>query len=94
MSPPLKRYLELQIKTLQNVPRDADNLERLLKAKEREKADGKSDALDRQDTERMDQLVSSTNYSFLFPKIPHVDWSGYKQFFIAFARCLQKFLFN
>jgi hypothetical protein len=26
MSPPLKRHLELQIKTLQNAPRDADKL--------------------------------------------------------------------
>src|SRR5688500_7499710 len=37
MSPPQKRHLELQIKTLQNAPRDADNLERLLKAKQRQK---------------------------------------------------------
>jgi hypothetical protein len=32
-----KRYLELQIKTLQNAPRDPDKLERLLKAKRRQK---------------------------------------------------------
>jgi hypothetical protein len=31
MSPPIKRHLELEIKTLQNAPRDADKLERLLK---------------------------------------------------------------
>jgi hypothetical protein len=37
ISPPLKRYLELEIRTLQNAPRDAEKLERLLKAKERQK---------------------------------------------------------
>ena len=33
MSPPMKKHLELEIKTLENAPRDADKLERLLKAK-------------------------------------------------------------
>ena len=33
MSPPQKRYLALQIKTLEKAPRDAEKLERLLKAK-------------------------------------------------------------
>jgi hypothetical protein len=37
MSPPLKRLLELQIKTLQNTPRDADKLERILNVKKRQK---------------------------------------------------------
>jgi hypothetical protein len=37
MSPALKRHLGLQIKTLQNAPRDTDRLERLLKAKQRQK---------------------------------------------------------
>jgi hypothetical protein len=32
-----KRHLELQTKTLQNAPRDLDKLERLLKAKRRQK---------------------------------------------------------
>ena len=32
-----KSHLELQIKTLQNAPQDADKLERLLKAKRRQK---------------------------------------------------------
>ena len=36
-SPALKRHLELQIKTLQNAPRDPDKLEMLLKVKQREK---------------------------------------------------------
>jgi hypothetical protein len=31
----LKRHLELQIKTLQNAPRDADKLEMILKLKQR-----------------------------------------------------------
>ena len=33
MNPDMKRHLELEIKTLQNVPRDEDKLERLLKVK-------------------------------------------------------------
>ena len=37
MSPPQKRYLALQIKTLEKAPRDAEKLERLLKAKRRQK---------------------------------------------------------
>jgi hypothetical protein len=34
MNPAIKRYYELQIKTLQNAPRDVDKLERLLKVKQ------------------------------------------------------------
>jgi hypothetical protein len=34
ISPVINRHYELQIKTLQNAPRDADRLERLLKAEE------------------------------------------------------------
>src|SRR5215207_9121459 len=37
MSPPLKRHLELEIKTLENAPRDADKVRRLLKVKQRQK---------------------------------------------------------
>lgn len=37
MSPPMKKHLELEIKILQNAPRDADKLERLLKIKRRQK---------------------------------------------------------
>jgi hypothetical protein len=37
MSPPMKKRLELEIKILQNAPRDADKLERLLKVKKRQK---------------------------------------------------------
>jgi hypothetical protein len=37
INPVIKKHFELQIKTLQNAPRDPDKLERLLKVKEREK---------------------------------------------------------
>ena len=37
MSSPLKRHLELEIRTLENAPRDADKLERLLRTKQRQK---------------------------------------------------------
>jgi hypothetical protein len=37
MSPPMKKHLELEIKTLENVPRDADKLERLLQVKQKQK---------------------------------------------------------
>jgi hypothetical protein len=36
-SRPVNEHFKLQIKTLQNAPRDADKLERLLKIKERQK---------------------------------------------------------
>jgi hypothetical protein len=45
----VKRYLELQIKTLETAPRDADKLERLLKAKQRK--NGK--AMYIEDTQRL-----------------------------------------
>jgi hypothetical protein len=37
ISPAMKRHLELEIKTLQNAPRDADRLRRLLEIKQRQK---------------------------------------------------------
>jgi hypothetical protein len=37
MSPPMKKHLELEIKTLQNAPRDADKLRKLLHVKQRQK---------------------------------------------------------
>jgi hypothetical protein len=37
MSPPLKGHLELEIKALENAPRYADKLERLLQVKRRQK---------------------------------------------------------
>jgi hypothetical protein len=43
VNPAVNEHFKLQIKTLQNAPRDADKLGRLLKAKERER---KTDKLD------------------------------------------------
>jgi methyl coenzyme M reductase beta subunit len=37
INPVMKRHLELEIKTLQNAPRDADKLRKLLKVKQRQK---------------------------------------------------------
>lgn len=37
INPALKRHLELEIETLQNAPRDADKLSRLLEVKQRQK---------------------------------------------------------
>jgi len=48
LSPPQKRHLELEIKTLQNAPRDAEKLEKLLKAKQRQK----EEAMHIEDTQR------------------------------------------
>jgi hypothetical protein len=41
LNPATKRHLELQIKTLQNAPRDPDKLERLLEKKRRQKEEAK-----------------------------------------------------
>jgi hypothetical protein len=49
MSPPIKKHLELEIQTLQNSPRDADKLERLLKTKQRQK----EEAMHIEDTQRL-----------------------------------------
>jgi hypothetical protein len=38
INPVMKRHLELQIKTLQNAPRDAAKLRKLLEIKQRQKA--------------------------------------------------------
>jgi steroid delta-isomerase-like uncharacterized protein len=42
------------------------------------------EAFDRQDTEVMDQLVSSSNYSLHFSGMPPMDWNTTKQFSAAF----------
>jgi hypothetical protein len=42
-SPPVNEHFKLQIKTLQNAPRDPDKLEQLLRLKEREKTSGEMD---------------------------------------------------
>ena len=49
MSPPMKKHLELEIKTLQNAPRDANKLERLLQIKQKQK----EEAMYIEDTERL-----------------------------------------
>jgi steroid delta-isomerase-like uncharacterized protein len=42
------------------------------------------EAFDRQDTERIGQLVSSSNYSLHIPGMPPMDWNGTRQFSAAF----------
>lgn len=49
MRPPLKRHLELHMRTLENAPGDADMLERLLQIKQRQK----EEAEHIEDTERL-----------------------------------------
>jgi hypothetical protein len=49
MNPAVKKHYELQIKTLQNAPRDVDKLERLLKVKQRQK----EEAMYMEDTQRL-----------------------------------------
>lgn len=49
MSSPLKRHLELEIKTLQNAPRDADKLRQLLEVKQGQK----EEAMHTEDTQRL-----------------------------------------
>ncbi len=48
LNPATKRHLELQIKTLQNAPRDPDKLEQLLEKKRRQK----KEAMDIEDTQK------------------------------------------
>jgi len=49
INPVMKRHLELEIKTLQNAPRDADKLRRLLEIKQRQK----EEAMHIEDTQRL-----------------------------------------
>jgi hypothetical protein len=49
MNPVIKKHYELQIKTLQNAPRDVQKLERLLKVKQRQK----DEAMHIEDTQRL-----------------------------------------
>jgi hypothetical protein len=49
MSPPMKKHLELEIKILQNAPRDPDKLERLLQIRQRQK----EEAMYIEDTQRL-----------------------------------------
>ena len=49
MGPPMKIRLELEIKTLENAPRDADKLGRLLQVKQKQK----ENAMHIEDTQRL-----------------------------------------
>ena len=49
ISPPMKKHLELEIKILENAPRDADKLRRLLQVKQRQK----EEAMHIEDTQRL-----------------------------------------
>ena len=49
INPVMKRHLELEIKTLQNAPRDADKLRPLLELKQRQK----EEAMHIEDTQRL-----------------------------------------
>jgi hypothetical protein len=48
--PPIKKHFELEIKALENAPRDADKLRRLLKVKQRQKEE---EAMHTEDTQRL-----------------------------------------
>jgi hypothetical protein len=50
INPAVNKHFKLQIKTLQNAPRDPDKLERLLKLKERKKEE---EAMHIKDIERL-----------------------------------------
>jgi hypothetical protein len=52
INPAIKRHLELQIKIPQNAPRDPEKLERLLKAKRRQK----DEDIDIADTQMLQRL--------------------------------------
>jgi len=49
INPVMKRHLQLEIKTLQNAPRDAEKLRRLLELKQRQKEE---EAMHIEDTQR------------------------------------------
>ena len=49
INPAMKRHLELEIRTLQNAPRDADKLRRLLEVNQRQK----EEAVRIEDTQRL-----------------------------------------
>jgi hypothetical protein len=49
INPAVKKHLELEIKTLQNAPRDADKLRKLLEIKQRQK----EEAMHIEDTQRL-----------------------------------------
>jgi hypothetical protein len=61
-SPPVNEHFKLQIKTLQNAPRDPDKLERLLKIKKRQK----EEAMHIEETERLVTQIEMLKVVFVF----------------------------
>ena len=57
INPVMKRHLELEIKTLQNAPKDADKLTRLLEIKQRQK----EEANHIEDTQRLVTEIEMLN---------------------------------
>jgi hypothetical protein len=51
INPAMKRHFELEIRTLQNAPRDADKLRILLEVKQRQKEE--ADHIEKRDTQRL-----------------------------------------
>jgi hypothetical protein len=82
INPAMKKHLELEIKTLQNAPRDADKLERLLKVEERkkEKADPSLEFL----LERTASIVFCIEFVF---KVLYFFW-------VAASNCILDFSNN
>jgi methyl coenzyme M reductase beta subunit len=65
MNPAINRHFELEINTLRNAPRDADKLERLLKAKEREKKQATEEDIAGRHTKTV--VVRVKGYYYLSP---------------------------
>ena len=57
LNPAMKRHLEVEIKTLQNAPRDAEKLRRLLEIKQRQK----DEAMHIEDTQRLVTEIEMLN---------------------------------
>ena len=58
INPVIKKHLALEIKTLQNAPRDADKLRRLLEIKQRQKDE---EAMHIEDTQRLVTEIEMLN---------------------------------
>jgi hypothetical protein len=59
-NPIVNKHFKLQIKTLQNAPRDAEKLERLLKSKERQK----EEAMHIEETQRLVTEIEMRKVAF------------------------------
>ena len=73
MSPPLKRHLELEIKTLENAPRDVDKVEHLLKVKQKQR----EDAMYIEDTERLATTIEVLKVVLYVMVQKGKEWSGW-----------------